>query len=77
MTDATPTHRNKMSSSHWVVLGVWGVMCGWLVISLLTGVISALFFGDGPIVEHTMSEVTATAPDAPKVPSSADESPAR
>ena len=58
-----------MKLPHWIVLGVWGVLCGWLVISLFVGVISALFFGDGPLdapfTAQTQPESTLTAPAPP------------
>ena len=49
MVDSPAEKRRKMTLPHWIVLGTWGVLCGWLVISLFVGVITALFFGDGPL----------------------------
>ena len=58
-----------MTLPHWIVLSIWGVLCGWLVVSLLTGVITALFFGDGPLEaqvtpqESPESTLAAPGPD--------------
>jgi hypothetical protein len=44
----------------WFVIALWCIVCGWLVFSLLTGVVGALFFGEGPATGTTAKD-TPTA----------------
>ena len=67
MAEGPPPKRRKLTLPHFIVLSVWGVLCGWLVIPLFIGVISALFFGNGPIDAPfnapERAESTLAAPD--------------
>jgi membrane protein YqaA with SNARE-associated domain len=37
----------------WIVIALWCLVCGWLVFSLLAGVVGSLFFGEGPATVAT------------------------
>lgn len=69
MAEAPHPKRRKLTLPHFIVLAVWGLVCGWLVIPLFIGVISALFFGNGPIDAPfnppERAESTLAAPDHP------------
>ena len=51
----------KRSRARWLVIGLWCIVCGWLVVSLIVGIVGSLFYGDGPAV---------SAPATPPEPAS-------
>ncbi|MGM0578198.1 MAG: hypothetical protein ACQEXJ_20915 [Myxococcota bacterium] len=61
MSDST--RRRRLGKFHWIVLGVWFVLAGWLLVSIVTSVVGALYFGDGPVERGEAVSAPATGPD--------------
>ena len=69
--DNAPPQDAPLSMTRKALLVVWAIVALWLVLSLLVSVISALFFGGGPLDETPPEAATIeAAPDAPTAPGS-------
>ena len=55
------THAPKRSRMRWLVIGLWVFVCGWLVLSLIVGLVNSLFYGDGPVTSEATTNVPAAS----------------
>ena len=67
MDESAPT-RPRKGPFHKALLALWFMICAWLVGSLLSGVITSLFMGDGPINYPPANEKVSPAPEPSKGP---------
>ena len=66
MAETAQPQRRKLGNAHWTVLTVWGVATAWLLLSMISSVVDALFFGDGPIKTEQVQAATDQAPEEPQ-----------
>ena len=50
-TPADQPTRRRRSPLFWAIVALWVVVTGWLLISMITSVVGALFYGNGPITQ--------------------------
>lgn len=68
MSETTQPTLRKLGNAHWVVLAVWAVLMAWLLISMISSVVDALFFGEGPIETQQVQAAPDGSPPAPQAP---------
>lgn len=68
MSDTVQPKRRKLGGAHWAVLTVWGIVTAWLLIAMITSVVDALFFGDGPAKTEQVEAAPAEATGALQPP---------
>ena len=64
MDDAPQPRRAKLGPIHMAVMVVWLVVAGWMLGAMITSVVDAVFFGDGPVKTGQAQGVGAEAPTA-------------
>lgn len=49
MSEAAQPKRERLKSTHIVVVVVWAVLAGWLMGAMTMSVVDAIYYGDGPL----------------------------
>ncbi|MCB9729019.1 MAG: hypothetical protein H6744_07185 [Deltaproteobacteria bacterium] len=65
--------RRRMGPFHWAVLAIWACVAGWLIASVAGSVVSAVFFGAGPV--DAQGAPLTFAPGAAPAPPDAQDPP--
>ncbi len=69
MSDVIQPQRSRLGPPHMIVLALWGLMTAWLLVSMINSVVSAVFYGDGPVnqpVEQVQEDDGASSAGSPR-----------